>query len=169
MQNRTLLTLIAMALMTLSCSPTQLLNGVNGSEGSGQEKLDPDSCPTAFIVDYYSLNLAVRTPIPAKLAVVLDGETKFDECNDRPEVNPPPVVAIYRFQTKMEVSVQPFVDKEPLPTIVDFKLLDRGDCTGAPSTFYSATQLPLNFKKHYYDPTRFNCGSYMKADVDLAQ
>jgi hypothetical protein len=165
MQKRSLFIFIVGAILLTSCSASEVLRGVGLEE---DDEVTPQSCPLAAVPNYHSIKLITSIAIPAKLAVILDGQLKYDECLEKRVILPAPIVDLYRSVGAVSVQVRHFDGYSGFPANVSYELLDRGDCTGNPISFYVANQIPLVFKKINYD-VRPECGGYYKAEVILQQ
>lgn len=126
----------------------------------------PQACPAALYPPYHSMVIRSREPTPQKLSVILNGVLKYDECLDQPTITPPdPAVFVRRFVDKFEVVVQHQGAYPTLPSEVTFEVMDRKDCMAPSATFFSATNIPLEFKTVY--PHGPKCGRNTFAEVEL--
>ncbi len=104
--------------------------------------------------------------IPRKVAVVLEGVRKYDECLDQPVDVTPPIVRLRRIEnSKAGIEVLHLGAYATLPSEVSFEILDRGDCVNNEITFFSALHVPLEFKESY--PNGPECGANVSAQVEL--
>lgn len=168
MQKRNLFILIAGALLLTSCSPHDLLKGVGIADDD--DRVTPYSCPLSYHPNSHVMKLTAALAIPEKMAVIHDGELKYDECLEEPIVSPKPVVYVSRYKNnKIEVVALHYGAYKEFPATASYEILDRGDCTGNPISFFVANQVPLNFKKINYDKDHAECGGYYISEVSLQQ
>ncbi len=148
---------LLLVLSLFGCSPARPnKDGVVQAQG----------CPGAIYPPYHSVTVHTTIPVPAKLAVTLEGVLKFDQCLQPPEILPAPVVRASQSVDAVTVVVGHWGGYASLPTEMSFEILDRGDCTAAPISFYRADRIPLNFIVDY--PNGKACGGNTSAKVDLS-
>ena len=166
MQIKGLFILIAGAILLMSCSPSDFLKSVGLAEDD--DTVTPQSCTFALVPDFHLMNLKTSIATPEKMAVIVDGQLKYDECLEHPVITPAPFVYLLRLDGAIEVLVQHYGAYPVLPTSESYELLDRGDCLDNPKRFFVANRVPLKFKKTNYEK-RDECGSYNEARVNLRQ
>ena len=155
--------LIAMTLILSSCSPTRILQDIGLV--SSKDRVESFGCTAVLLMPYYELNLTTSRAIPAKVAIVLDGVLKYDECLSEPVVDKYPVAVPQRQDGKLKTLVR-FLST-PFPTSVDYTVLDRGDCSANPTEFYTAKDIHLEFVNPPYDANHPECGGKTYATVEL--
>lgn len=165
MNKTLLLNLVSCSVLLTACSPSLLWP----FGGSSNDYVEPYACPASIITDYADLFLSSTPVIPATLALVVDGELKYDECQSRPVLTDKPMVYIKRSNASQhEAKIQArYFDRSNLPTNMSLEILDRGNCSSASTTFFKQDNIPLNFQKRSIDPNHADCGTYNKAEAVL--
>jgi hypothetical protein len=130
-----------------------------------QEEQKPSACPGAAHIPFHEITIHFGNPPPAKLALVLEGERKVDECR-RPAEAPPIVKLERRSGYAMVVTVQHFGAYQELPRDVSFRLLDLGDCSEPEGKeVLAVSRLPLVFETDF--PNGPKCAGRTYARVQL--
>src|SRR6187399_2714908 len=112
MQKRSFFVLIAGTILLASCS------GDNG--------VTPQACTFAMVPDFHLMTLKTSMATPERMAVIVDGQLKYDECLEHPVLDQAPTVYLLRVEGAVEVLVQHHGAYSVLPTKASYKLLDRG-------------------------------------------
>jgi hypothetical protein len=159
------LVFIWVALFLVSCAPNPLLRGLGLR--FDDDKIEPYSCPLAYTPDQYKLHLKSSQPIPTKVAIVIDGKLKHDECASSSVASEAPFVNIRKSESN-NLDVIVFWIPDPKPMNMSFEILDRGDCSVAPSSFFVANNMPISFQTSYYDE-HHDCGSYEWGETVVTQ
>lgn len=157
--------LVVSTTFLISCAPM----GMWPFGSSNDIYVEPYACPASYIADYAHLKLSSAQVIPTKMAILIDGQTKYDECQNPSTPSSSPLVIPKRTsasQNEAAILVTYFKDNQ-LPGKISIEILDRGDCSTTPTSFYAQTEIPLDFKKQYYDPNHSDCGSYNRAEANL--
>jgi hypothetical protein len=118
-------------------------------------------------VDYHEVLVHTTEPLPAKVAVMVEGQLKYDMCLVQPVIMPPPLVSSTEQPGAIVVLVRHLGAYKKLPTEISFEILDRGDCTKPAVSFFKADNVPLEFKTEY--PKGKACGASLAARVDLTK
>lgn len=140
---------------------------IGKTQGSGGED-KATICPGLIHIPYHQVNIGTYREIPGKLAVVLEGELKYDECLEQASLPPPPIVGLRRVNdSELILKVLHFGAYSILPKDISFEIMDRGDCLGSQKVFYSVKKLPLEFLTEYPDGPK--CGSLTSARVSVQQ
>lgn len=117
------------------------------SEDKGKQK--PQKC--AAIEPFHQLTLILKNPIPAKLALEINGRREIDECQ-APDAVPPAVLG-ERDGKKFTFTVMHTGAYAQPPATISFRLLDLGDCSGSEAAVYGENNLPLQFITDYPNGT----------------
>ncbi len=120
-------------------------------------------CPMDLRVPYHRVNVHTSEPIPKKVAVMVEGVLKYDECLRQPVINDPPITEVARKPGIVSVIVMHLAPIKVLPTSITFEILDRGNCKTAPATYYKGMSIPLVFTNENPD----GCGATLSATVDV--
>lgn len=151
---------LAVSLLSAGCAP------------SGKDGNSTTACPAAVWPTFHEAFIETRGAIPDKVAVILDGKLKYNECVIRPmaqaapsDMNEPPIVTVQREKGGLRVLVRHFGAYRELPQDFDFEVQDLIGCARAGKVFFAASNVALDFKKDY--PNGPQCGSRTYAKVVL--
>ena len=153
-------------LISLFCLALVACGSENSPSGDDIGSDDSDICPASAYMPFHQMNLFVLDPIPARVAVWLNGTLKYDECQSEPTLTPPaPAVTVRRLPGELDVHVLHMDAYPALPSEVTYEIMDRRDCLLPPIRFFYAERVPLEFKRTFPDGPK--CGSAVSATVDL--
>lgn len=145
-----------------------LFSACGSATTDGQGKDERQSCPLALMPTQHTVRVRSQAAIPNRLTVMLNGVLKYDECKTRPGDFPPaPQVTIHRDAASLDVTIVHLNAYEELPTNVSFELVERVDCQGDGQSFFSATNVPLEFVTRY--PHGPNCGASVTALTEVSR
>jgi hypothetical protein len=133
-------------------------NGNGGTDAKDQ----PEKCPGGAISPSHEIDLHLKEPSPAKLALEIDGKREIDECRELPET-PPFVVPEKKAGNEFDFTVIHNGAYPTLPTEISFRLVDLGDCKGAEREVFSAERLALKFESDY--PNGIRCPGRVHATL----
>lgn len=141
------LMLLLAVFVVVGCG-TEAKNHSRKGEDKGKDK--PKSCPAA-LEPFHQLTLILKNPIPAKLALEINGRREIDECQAPDLV--PPVVFGERDGKKFTFTVMHTGAYPQPPAAISYRLLDLGDCSGTESVVFGENGLPLQFVTDYPNGT----------------
>jgi hypothetical protein len=147
----------------VGCGTAPKSLGKNGNGGPGA-KDQPDKCPGGAISPSHEVDLHLKEPAPAKLALEIDGKREVDECHDLTET-PPFVVPEKKAGNEFDFTVIHNGAYPTLPTEISFRLIDLGDCKMAEREVFAAERLALRFESDY--PNGVRCPGRVHATLQV--
>ncbi len=124
------------------------LSGCNANSNSSlqEAQLWPGGCSVAQRATHIEVIGSTKKALPARVSIMVDGVVKWDECLPEPQIPTSPRV-IFERQAK---GFRLFVDLAELTTTpanqTSLKIYDRNDCRSLERIFFSALNVPLQYK-----------------------
>jgi hypothetical protein len=136
------------------------------SEDGGGSVPIKQSCPAVKLSDYDSILIHTTPPMPSKVAIILNGVRKYDECASGP-IGTAPIVNIERGKNNTAtVKVVHYDAYASLPSNLSFDIQNLGDCHTHEALFYRAANVQLTYAEEKpYGPT---CGGAFAAKQEIA-
>lgn len=126
------------------------------------------TCPAAVYPTQHRVTVRTTDQIPGKLALKVDGVLKYDECLADPTIVPPaPAAYVTKKDGAFEVTVMHLDAYPTLPADISFEVIDRKNCVDPEVSFFSANQVPLEFKTEY--PNGPKCGKNVHAKAEITK
>lgn len=132
--------------------------------GNVQEKA---TCPLITYTPLHTVRLHLSSEAPAKVAALVDGVLRYDECAGDRIVAAPPVADVDRSANILSLRVRHYGAYDKLPKTFSFEVIDRGDCSGVGQSYWAANDIPLEFQTRH--PHGKECGSETFAQVEFIQ
>lgn len=152
---------IALSLLAVAC----------GSETPDGPEIGDDpsnACPLSARLMSHNVTLHANKALPGKLAIILDGQMKYDECLDEPVIgNPRPIVEARKKPMLLEMRVIHGGAYPSLPERFDLQVLDRKDCAQLSEVFYQVGAATINWVQSF--PNGPSCPADYDAHVQLTQ
>lgn len=148
--------------------------GAGGSTSPAKKKNDPakdppkdvKGCPTTPPTDYHRVIVNFTRPLPAKIALKLDGDSgpRVSECAALDQRGP--IATLARNGNQLVIGVDHNNAFGSLPAEARFEILDLQGCGATMSTFYKQTaSLPILYKKEL--PNGAQCPSRLVGEAQI--